>query len=302
MYNIWNSNEIEKSVYENLTLLKFLYLNIRTVYSTLSTKIVIILSPILVTLALDVMIPLHYYVGAGQTFVTTLSAGTIWGMTYFSFRKSTIYENIRGTRHTNYSMYLSIFITMLMVTACSEILFWISSIFFYYIIPISILGQLLEKTDYSYVYVWSEMDWVTLIYIWFMQVALMFSGSFVLRGIFHTEKTYFIILFIFVIILLPFGGLIKPSMDYTKETGILINDFNTVKFISIIFPQTCLNYMSFASVGSGTFIGETPIGEITKYSSWVISSNWKWNYIIFYPWVVIIIMDVISLFTIEFIK
>ncbi len=301
MYNIWNSKEIDSNSSDNLTLFRFLYLNIKTVYSTWATRIIILLSPVLVTLALSVMMPLHYYVGAGQIFVTTLSAGTIWGMTYFSFRKSTIYENIRGTKNKNYMMYISIFITMMLVTACSELIFWTCSIIFSYIIPSSVLESLLGKVNYDYVYEWAKMDWVTLIYVWFMQVSLMFSGAFVLRGIFNTEKTCFILLFIFVLILFPFGGLIKPTLTYTSE-GIQMNDFNSVKWISIIFPQTCLNYMAFAGVGSGTIIDGASMGGLDMFSSWDISTDWKWNYVIFYPWVVIFILDTVSILTIEFVK
>lgn len=302
MYNIWKSNEIDNYKGDNLNLFRFLYLNIKTVYSTWATRIVIILSPLLVTLALSVMMPLHYYIGAGQIFVTTLSAGTIWGMTYFSFRKSTIYENIRGTKSKNHEMYLSIFITILMVTFCSEVIFWLSSILFSYMIPSSIFERLLNSVSSDYSYSWGNIDWITQIYTWFMQVSLMFAGSFVLRGIFNNEKNYFIILFILILILFPFGGLLRPGLEYVSDNGIQIKNINAIKYISLVFPQTCLNYMSFAAISSGSLLNNVSLGGLDVLSSWDISTQWQWNFVIFYPILVFTILSVISLLTVDFIK
>lgn len=302
MFKIWKYDSISEYDGSKLNLLNFFILCLKTVYSTWITRFVIILSPLLITLALSVMMPLHYYLGAGQVFVTTLSAGTIWGMTYFSFRKSTIYENIRGIKNSNILMYTSILLTMIFVTFSSELIFWISSIAFYYIIPSSIFELFLKSFNSEYEYVWGKVDWLTLIYTWIMQVLLVFVVAFSFRTIFTKEKNWFITLFIFVMILFPFGGLFRPNLEYAINNGIIINNFNLTKWISLLFPQTCLNYMSFAAISSGTIIDGVSIGNIEIFNSWIISSDYRWNIVIFYPIFILIIFSLISILTINFIK
>lgn len=298
MYNLWKSDAIINENSDKPSLVRFILLNLKVVYSTWATRIVIIFSPLFVTLALSVMMPLHYYVGAGQIFVSTLSAGTIWGMTYFSFRRSTLYQNIKTTKLSNYQMYLSIFITMLIVTFISETIFWVSSIIFSYIIPVSFFEMFLNIVNDDFYYKWGEFDWLTLIYIWYMQTLLMFCGAFVLRGIFNTEKNCFIILFVFVMILFPFGGLFKPSIEYIDESGVMYKSWTATKSISLIFPQSSLNYMAFSAVQSGTVIdGES----FPQFASWFISDDWKWNFTIFYPIGVFVVLSIIAFITIDFV-
>lgn len=300
MFNLWKEDAINNTSSDNLSLFRFVYLNIKTVYSTWATRLVILLSPILVTLALAVMMPLHWYIGAGQTFVTTLSAGTIWAMTYFSFRRSTLFKNIKGTSLRTHQMYLSIFITMLLVTFISEVLFWLSSIAFSYIIPNSLMENILDSTNHSYTYEWIKFDWLTLIYSWLMQVSLMFVAAFALRSIFNTEKNCFIILFVFVLLLFPFGGLFKFSYIYDPLVGVIPNKWNILKWISFIFPQTSLNYFSYVSVDAGTITDTTvALNNSTMFASWQISTSFEWNLVIFYPLFCLALLSLISILTID---
>ncbi len=285
-------------------------LYLKTVYSTTIGKIIIIFSPMLVALALSVMFPPFYSVGAAQIFVTALSSGVVWGMTYFSIRRTTLYSNMQGTRISKIKIYIAIWLVMLFVTFWSEVSYWTTTIILQEI-GIKSFFEVVLSISWTFDMKWLQVDWFTLGYTWMGSVTLMFVASFVTRWLFKTEQTYFIILFIYILSLVPFGGILRPFMsspDDILEHGIQLNkQLNVVTWISMVVPQYHLDLFNFSAISSGTFVtghnGIThSLGEIQRLDSFRWSTDWKWNFTMLYPLVFGIILLPISYGTLDIVK
>lgn len=294
--NLWK-RDIYSDI-SSLSMFRLFMLNMKTVYSTISTRIVIIFSPLLVSLALSILLPLSYSVAAGQIFVTTLSAGTIWGMTYFSIRKSTIYENISTSGIKDFELYFSIFLTMLVVTFFSQLMYWISTIVFYYIIPSSLFAFFLNVISSPSNIYWNNIDWLTIIYSWMISITIIYFSSMLIRNLTDTEKKYFLVLIMYLLILIPFGGLIRPSMKNTPN-GIFL-ELNSIEYVSMIFPQYHLNLFNFASVSSG-IIDESGkvMGNFEFLSSFKWSKDIYWNITILFPIVTLFVLFILSFISLK---
>ncbi len=293
MFNPLNFRKhyIYSSLY-SLSVVRLFILNLKTIYSTWSSRIVVIFSPFFVALTLSLFLPLAYSIGAGQIFVTTLSAGTIWGMTFFSIKKSTIYNNISTTRIKDFELYLSIFLSILLVTFFSQVTYWLSSIFFNYIISEPIAAHLIGGIYNIKGMDWSKIDWVTILYSWILSILLIYMMSFFMRNIFNSDKIYFISLFIYLLLLIPFGGLLRPNIyngDTANVVGVQYGKLNIIQYISLIFPQYHINSLNFAAVSSGAIVdygaptGYGTFGNFEFLSSFRWSSDWRWNFTLLYP-------------------
>ncbi len=71
------SEKVEEIGQGEVGILQLFTLFLKSVYSTNIGKVLIIFSPMLVSIALSVMFPIYIAVGAAQVFVTALSAGVI---------------------------------------------------------------------------------------------------------------------------------------------------------------------------------------------------------------------------------
>lgn len=287
--NIWNSKFI-----------KLFTLNIKTIYSTNATKIVIFLSPILVTMSLLFMMPIYFAIGALQIFIVTTSAGVIWGMLYYKTKNTNFKKNLFVSNISTFQFYLSILICMLFVTTISELLSW-CTIFFMDFLNVTTLIEILRILPYdNLVLNWDKVDWFVIIYIWFLGVLIMFVIAFFTRNFFNTIKNYFTIFFIYVFFLSIFGQVIRPNFEYyngttTELKGVIIHENeNFIHFISLFLPQSHLNKMSFAAISSGTIVNSTSSdlfetwGKFDLFSSFVWSDDSEWNLTIIYPPILIV--------------
>ncbi len=306
MYKIWSNNDITEYGATEVSLFRLLNLYLKVVYSTWMTRIVIILSPMLVALALSAFFTPYFQVGAGQVFVTSLSSGVIWGMTYFSMRKTTLHSNLSGTRVSRYLMYTAIILTMIIVTACSQVTYW-GTIIILDKVGFTSLLSLVINVNHDWQMNWLDVDWFTLLYTWLMSVTLMFLGSFATRNIFSTENSYFVVLLCYILYLVGFGGLILPELSGANGYIEFTSTSNPLKMIlQFAMPQYSINMFNFVAVLSGveyvdggvvnTWRGIEPL-EAFKWSQ-----DWRWNYVIVYPWVIYAFLGTISIFTIEFYK
>lgn len=299
-FRLWRTDSINKLDSSKPTLWMLFHINMKTVYSTISTRAVVIFSPIIVALVLSVFLPVSYSVGAGQVFVTILSSGTIWGMTYFSIRKSTFYDNLRSTKSTNITLYLSILLSMFVVTFFSQVSYWTSTVIFDSLIT-SFSEQAAGAILWDMKIFWEKVDWITIIYTWFISILLMFMGSFSTRWILKNDKTYFIVLFTYVLLLLPFGGVIRPFFQQWPDGNITFTDtkWSPIMKISMIFPQSSINYMNFIAVANGTMINGTTetFGHFQFLGSFNWSNHWEWNFCLLYPPIVLLSLAIFSWFT-----
>ncbi len=259
----------------------------KTVYSSKVAAFVIIFSPMLVALGLGAMMPIHLAVGASQVFVTLLSAGTLWGMTYFSIRRTTFYKNLSTTRIKTIKVYLGIYLTMLLVTLCSEISFWTITIFLDLIGMNSVVAIIFGLvSENSHNIEWLKVDWFTLAYTWLASVTLMFLACFATRNIFNLEATFFFVLATYILLLIPFGGIIPPTPEHFKfENGMVVleKDLTLFTVTTLLFPQYHLNLFNFVSVWAGTTNDSISMGGFTWLSSFHWSDSSLWNYTILMP-------------------
>ncbi len=275
---------------------------LKTVYSTNAGKIVIIFSPILVALALSVMFPIYISVGASQVFVTSLSAGVIWGMTYFSIRRTTFYSNLHSTRVSIFKVYTAIWLVMLFVTFWSETTYWLTTMLLDVLDVKSLFGSISGIIGNEYNMKWIDVDWFTLVYTWLGSVTLMFVACFATRWLFKTEQTFFIILLIYILLLIPFGGILPPTPGhFVDEGGITLQkNLNFVGYISMLFPQYHLNLFNYVAIWSGTIDLDagSSLGNMGWFSSFKWSTSWEWDFTILYPLVagfVFLLIDIATL-------
>ncbi len=297
--------ELDNSIKGDTGLPQLFLLYLKTVYSTTAGKVVIIFSPMLVALALSVMFPIYMSVGAAQVFVTSLSAGVIWGMTYFSIRRTTFYSNLNTTRINTIKVYVAIWFVMLFVTFWSEATYWVTTILLDVLHVNSLVGNIFNVGDIQYDMTWYLVDWFTLIYTWIGSVTLMFVACFATRWLFNNEQLFFIALLVYILALVPFGGILPPMPDKFSDEGgiVLTKNLNAVGYISMLIPQYHLNLFNYVAVWSGTnqiVDGEVvgTLGNMHLLSSFHWSSQWQWNFTILYPLVsgfALLIVDILTL-------
>lgn len=300
------SEKVEEIGQGEVGILQLFTLFLKSVYSTNIGKVLIIFSPMLVSIALSVMFPIYIAVGAAQVFVTALSAGVIWGMTYFSIRRTTFYYNLHSTKVSIVKVYFSILLVMLFVTFWSETTFWLTTIFLDLINVNSIVGSALNIVGDEKDMNWLLVDWLTLIYTYLASVVLMFLACFATREIFKTEQTFFIILIVYILVLIPFGGILPPSQsNFHYENGAIIfdRDITFVRAVSMALPQYNLNLFNYASVWAGTVQIDSSgmidtLGNMSWLSSFKWSESWQWNFTILQPIAFGIILIFISCLTI----
>ncbi len=287
MKNLIKSHDI-KNVFD-LPLSKLLILNIKNVYSTWATRIVIIFSPIFVVFSLSILFPIQLFVAAGQVFVVPLSAGIVYGMVYFPIKRSTLDDNISITLMSKFQVYITILLTMLFVTFCSEIIFWTSLIIFNKIGiagTTSILNIITLDKDLDVR--WVDVEWMTIFYYWIISTTIVFLVSFLFRGVTKTINWYYSVVFLYILFLISFGGLLEGPLIKVEDNNIILdNKVGFIYVVSSILPQSHLDIFVTKAMNSGIYniiSGDTynNLGEISSFS---ISTDWQWNLSLFYPWV-----------------
>ncbi|BDU67489.1 MAG: hypothetical protein TYPL_1420 [Candidatus Tyloplasma litorale] len=303
--NINKTNKIQR---HDLILFRLLFLNLKNIYSTLFSKLIIFLSPVLVAIALGVMMPIYYSVAAGQIFVVSTSAGTIFGITYYCLRNSTVYKNMLMTRITLFKMYISILICMLLITFFSEIIYWLTTIMMNELFDklgiTTIIAKLIEiKNDTTLDMNWLMVDWITIIYSWFLGILLVFLSSFLLKFFVKNSKTYFMILFSYIIFLAVFGGMFEPNFVNTENGINYYGNFNIFQKFYFLIPKTHLNRMCFAAILAGTicepFEKLNTLHNFNHLASFKWSNDWRWNISIWYPLLILFNLSFASIFMIE---
>lgn len=315
-----NKQKLENKSESNSTFELF-WLNMKTIFSTKSTTFVILFSPFIVTLTLSIMMPVYFYVAAGQLFVTTLSGGVIWGMTYYTLKSSTLNENIHLANIKKLNIYFSILLSMFAVTFFSQITFWFWSIIFS-IIPIDSLASIFFDLGVDHLEMnWSNVDWAGMFYSWILGILIIFSISFVGKDLFKESKTYFIVLFVYLIFLIAFGGIIRPNMEYyspENPDGQAYNLYGVqvyyetrgfVYWVSFFMPQTHISRIIFSSMSSGvnklddqTNAFVETWGKFEMFSTFKWSSDWEWNMTLLYPPSIILATAFYGVTTFEFIS
>ena len=277
-------------------------LNIKNVYSTLATKLVIFLSPFFVVLALSILFPIQLFVAAGQLFVVPLSSGIVFGMVYFPIKRSTLDNNISMTTLTKLQTYGTILLTMLFVTFISELIFWITLIIFESIGlagTTSIINVITADKDLDIN--WANVEWLTVIYYWAMSTILMFLGSFLFRGFTKTINWYYSVLFIYVLFLVSFGGLFQGAFLKVEDNDIyLSNKVNFNYVVSSFFPQFHLDTFVTKAMNSGVYnvFDGTSYNGLNTINSFSWSKDWQWNFSLLYPWASLFILSSLCLLTI----
>ncbi len=300
-------DEIEKISKRENGIPQLFILFLKTVYSTNIGKVLIIFSPMFVAFSLSMMFPVYISVGAAQVFVTALSAGVIWGMTYFSIRRTTFYSNLYATKISVFKVYTSIWLVMLFVTFWSETTYWLTTILLDQLNVTSVIGNIFDIGKNDYDINWFNVDWFTLIYTWLGSVTLMFVACFATRWLFKTEQVFFIVLLVYILTLVPFGGIIPPSpnkFNYNGEYIELTKQLNFVSYVGMLFPQYHLNLFNYVAIWSGTNIVENNVvvnslGNMEWFSSFKWSKSWQWDFTIIYPLLCGLIILIVDFLTID---
>ncbi len=295
--------------YNLISLFSLIILNLKIVYRNLTTRTIVLLSPVLVVFSLSIFSPIYFYVGFGQIFVTTLSSGIIWGMVYFSLRRSTLYNNFFMTKMRKEKIYFSIIFSMIFVTFISQLIFWFSAVFFNSLLAHPFFNSIfVSDSDFGYINInWLNINWTIILYTWIFSVLFIFLFSFSTRWFFSTERFYFLFLLIYLLILLSFSCLFSPNLEYVENKGIQIqNNSNPfLYYLYMLIPQYHINMLVFSSVYSGVevysslgdFLHNLNNFEPNSIFNW--SSDWEWNFTLIYPFVFLFLLFLISILTIN---
>ena len=324
MLGFFNKDKKINNIF-NISTSQLLRLNLKSIYSTHTTRSVIILSPILVAFALAVMFPIWMAIPAGQVFVVPLSAGVVYAMSYYPLKNSTMNNNLKISKVKQINIYTSIIISMFIITFQSELSYWITVIGFNLMhqqgwITFGGTGWILTdmiKTPTIYSVDWTKVEWGSIIYYWVLSTILMFAGSFVFRNMCKTQKTYYLILLVYILSLVGFGNLV-PTSYYGVDGNIVRNgstsssmmDFNlyqpeAVYAVSCIIPQYHLNVFLMKAMDSGIINKHLDpkydptwwnLGDISAFS-W--STDWHWNLTLLYPPGIFILLTLVGVSTME---
>lgn len=287
----------------------------------------------------NIFIPILITIGAlafmtattGISFILFLSltfAGlSTYGTIFFSIRKSTIIKNIQMTSNetgvlyyaTFWTIFTSIFITLGVVLLSIFILDEVGFVAHHmsYVNPDNV--ELMEAstwyTDYSNIW------WGMLIYNGIMQTFLCFSLAFFFEKIASTQRNYFLIVMIYVLLGIFFSGVFSSTLYITEDgqvaaiTEEILNSDQSLELlqgISVIdayvwgnpmwmagqffphFGSNALVYNSFAGGAYHYIDGELIYNRWNEISLFNSVTSARAIYYILVPWVWVILLVYIA--------
>ncbi len=254
---------------------KFIFKNVSFIYITLFIQLILILIPIFFA-PLWASSPIFFEIS-----VITISALTYGNLTY-SIRNSTLYKNYYLNVQRKDVIYLASLITILTFS------FLIS---FFQLILLFIFENILlydwSFVESSQILELKNIDFFTFFYCIFWISLITFAISFSVRNWIKTEKNYYVMILIILLLCLVFGGTFNDYFIGNKidENGNTIPNFYPVLFpkdiywVSVFFP-----YYAPGQIISSSF--EFSLNTYSKYDTVIIhwfSGQFRWNILLLMP-------------------
>ncbi len=178
-------------------------------YKTVIGSLIIIL---IIFFGMIPQIPFSFAFSTTENLSLFIISSMIYGSTFYTFRKSTIFENTRETNLNKKEIYLSIFITMFLFTGVMYL--FIISIF---IIFISTNSTLLLN-DWPFLPIGTGANGkflneinIQLLFWWYFSFILInFALFYFFQNISSTKKGFYLFIFIYIILLIIWGNIAIP--------------------------------------------------------------------------------------------
>ncbi len=162
------------------------------------------------------IVPYYFSYAATTNLSLFLISSFIYGSIFYSFRKSTLFDNINETNLSKFDIYLSIFAIMFIFTAFAYL----------FIISFFIIGLVVDSNLFMTDWFFENSDYglggyaikglnVQLIVWWYIAfISLNFSLFYLFQNIAKNQKTFYLFVFFYFFIIMIYGNaLIAPSLD-----------------------------------------------------------------------------------------
>jgi len=271
-----------------------------------------ILVPLIITFGVILFLPIC----EGFIWIISLTllftSFVTYGVLYFNFRNSNAYKNLELTNVTTASIYVSIFLILLMATFLT---LFVDFLF----VEVSILGNIIsdmsnssKAADTTFKYNILETQWSLLVYYWINMSILTFSISMVIQEISQSQKVFFLVVFVFILSSLTFAGSFSPTIYVDSNGNFEIMDMKKLNelssseqfgyvrpyvwggkgwYLSQIFPTYGINQITFGVFNSAV---TTYVDGIAQSNQWqnknvfdliFYSHNHRIIYYIVSPWI-----------------
>ncbi len=157
-------------------------------------------------------VPYYFAFGGALNFALFLISAMIYGSIFYTFRKSTIFENMRETNLNKKEIYLAIFISMFLFTGLMY-LFLISlfSLCIFIDSPLLMNDWFFNPTGNGTGGLFlSEVNAQLLFWWYFAFILLNFALFYLFQNISNTKKSFFLFVFVYLILLIIYGNTLNP--------------------------------------------------------------------------------------------
>ncbi len=160
------------------------------------------------------MMPYYFSYGTTANLSLFLISSFIYGSICYSFHKSTLFENIKGTSLSKYEIYFSI---LVIVTLFSVIMYLFILAFF--TIGLSVNSSLFTNAWFSSTTISTsskimlgELNFKLLIWWYFAYILINFSLFYLFQNLSNNQTTFYLLVFFYFILLMIFGNAVNVVM------------------------------------------------------------------------------------------
>lgn len=254
---------------------------------------------IVLLIGIAVIIPMQFAFAIIFQSILFVSTMIVYGIIYYSLKKSSLMKNFSLTATSKTTIYLSLFITIGIIQFFNIILTlsvylilgmngWIFQPEWFF----NFVGENQTTTLPLYL---SDVWWTVVFYYFVLIIIISFAISYFFQNLTFNSKTYYIICLSLLFYFLFFGGLIsyRANIIVNSDNQIALNTkigsnsiwFLVLKLLNPFYELNCFAFSSFivATQSYQTFV----IFNVHDLHPWAISNDLYWNLlkIIPYLWI-----------------
>ncbi len=233
-------NKIGKKIYTNGNSFLSIFYFITKKYFTSWNTIYIYLIALLPLISWGLIVPIVFTTNLFYSVGIVVSSFFTYGIYFFIFQKSTLYDNFSNTKKDLFNIYFSIFLLVLISNILVSIyIFSISTTFYHFGISRDFYAPPLGDPKFSgklyldiYFDVWNVKYLIFLYYI-LISTIMYFMMSFFIQNISNSVKSYMIISISYLILMIIFGSSLGTQY-YPSLLGTLDGDTFTPVYENVI--------------------------------------------------------------------